>query len=282
MKLLSGLLSVLFFWRKKKSIVPVVRLSGVISASGGVRRGLSLEGVEPQLKKAFSVNGAKAVALIVNSPGGSPVQSALIGQRIRELAKKADVPVLAFCEDVAASGGYWIAVSADQVYANAASVVGSIGVVSAGFGFDRAIEKLGVERRVYTAGKNKMTLDPFQPQQEEDVARLKALQQDVHQQFIAYILERRGAKLTAPHDELFSGAFWTGQQAVGLGLIDGLGECRQIIRDRFGEEVEFMFVEPKRRLLSNLGGLPGSLAGGIVDEAAAVATEKAYFQRYGL
>lgn len=282
MKLLSGLLSVLFFWRKKKSIVPVVRLSGVISASGGVRRGLSLEGVEPQLKKAFSVNGAKAVALIVNSPGGSPVQSALIGQRIRELAKKADVPVLAFCEDVAASGGYWIAVSADQVYANAASVVGSIGVVSAGFGFDRAIEKLGVERRVYTAGKNKMTLDPFQPQQEEDVVRLKALQQDVHQQFIAYILERRGAKLTAPHDELFSGAFWTGQQAVGLGLIDGLGECRQIIRDRFGEEVEFMFVEPKRRLLSNLGGLPGSLAGGIVDEAAAVATEKAYFQRYGL
>jgi signal peptide peptidase SppA len=282
MKLLSGLLSVLFFWRKKKSIVPVVRLSGVISASGGVRRGLSLEGVEPQLKKAFSVNGAKAVALIVNSPGGSPVQSALIGQRIRELAKKADVPVLAFCEDVAASGGYWIAVSADQVYANAASVVGSIGVVSAGFGFDRAIEKLGVERRVYTAGKNKMTLDPFQPQQEEDVVRLKALQQDVHQQFIAYILERRGAKLTAPHDELFSGAFWTGQQAVGLGLIDGLGECRQIVRDRFGEEVEFMFVEPKRRLLSNLGGLPGSLAGGIVDEAAAVATEKAYFQRYGL
>lgn len=282
MKLLSGLLSVLFFWRKKKSIVPVVRLSGVISASGGVRRGLSLEGVEPQLKKAFSVNGARAVALIVNSPGGSPVQSALIGQRIRELAKKADVPVLAFCEDVAASGGYWIAVSADQVYANAASVVGSIGVVSAGFGFDRAIEKLGVERRVYTAGKNKMTLDPFQPQQEEDVARLKALQQDVHQQFIAYIMERRGAKLTAPHDELFSGAFWTGQQAVGLGLIDGLGECRQIVRDRFGEEVEFMFVEPKRRLLSNLGGLPGSLAGGIVDEAAAVATEKAYFQRYGL
>ena len=282
MKLLSGLLSVLFFWRKKKSIVPVVRLSGVISASGGVRRGLSLEGVEPQLKKAFSVNGAKAVALIVNSPGGSPVQSALIGQRIRELAKKADVPVLAFCEDVAASGGYWIAVSADQVYANAASVVGSIGVVSAGFGFDRAIEKLGVERRVYTAGKNKMTLDPFQPQQEEDVVRLKALQQDVHQQFIAYILERRGAKLTAPHDELFSGAFWTGQQAVGLGLIDGLGECRQIVRDRFGEKVEFMFVEPKRRLLSNLGGLPGSLAGGIVDEAAAVATEKAYFQRYGL
>lgn len=282
MKLLSGLLSVLFFWRKKKSIVPVVRLSGVISASSGVRRGLSLEGVEPQLKKAFSVNGARAVALIVNSPGGSPVQSALIGQRIRELAKKADVPVLAFCEDVAASGGYWIAVSADQVYANAASVVGSIGVVSAGFGFDRAIEKLGVERRVYTAGKNKMTLDPFQPQQEEDVARLKALQQDVHQQFIAYIMERRGAKLTAPHDELFSGAFWTGQQAVGLGLIDGLGECRQIVRDRFGEEVEFMFVEPKRRLLSNLGGLPGSLAGGIVDEAAAVATEKAYFQRYGL
>ena len=160
------------FWRKKRAVVPVVRLSGVIASGGGLRRGISLEAVEPQLKKAFSIRRAKAVALIINSPGGSPVQSALIGQRVRDLARKADVPVLAFCEDVAASGGYWLAASADEIYANAASIIGSIGVVSAGFGFDRAIEKLGVDRRVYTAGERKMILDPFRPEAEEDVARL--------------------------------------------------------------------------------------------------------------
>ena len=225
MKILSFLLSLLFFWRKKKSVVPVVRLSGVISSAPSLRRGLSLESIEPQLTKAFSVRSAKAVALIINSPGGSPVQSALIGQRIRDLAGKADVPVLAFCEDVAASGGYWIAASADKIYANGASVIGSIGVVSAGFGFDRAIEKIGVDRRVYTAGRNKMILDPFQPQRDEEVERLKALQVDIHQQFIDHVLDRRGARLQEPHDDLFSGAFWTGQQAVDLGLIDGLGEC---------------------------------------------------------
>ena len=144
------MLSRLLFWRKRRAVVPVVRLSGVIAAGGGLRRGISLEAVEPQLKKAFSIKSARAVALIINSPGGSPVQSALIGQRVRDLARKADVPVLAFCEDVAASGGYWLAASADEIYANGASIIGSIGVVSAGFGFDRAIERLGIERRVYT------------------------------------------------------------------------------------------------------------------------------------
>ena len=282
MKILSFLLSLLFFWRKGKSVVPVVRLSGVISSAPSLRRGLSLESIEPQLKKAFSVRSAKAVALIINSPGGSPVQSALIGQRIRDLAGKADVPVLAFCEDVAASGGYWIASSADKIYANGASVIGSIGVVSAGFGFDRAIEKIGVDRRVYTAGRNKMILDPFQPQRDEEVERLKALQLDIHQQFIDHVLDRRGARLQEPHDDLFSGAFWTGQRAVDLGLIDGLGECRQVLRDRFGEDINYMFIEPKRKFLAGLGGLPGSLAGGIVDEAAEIATEKAMLSRFGL
>jgi signal peptide peptidase SppA len=282
MKLLAGLASFLVFWRKAKPIVPVVRLSGVISAGGNLRRGLSLEGAEPQLKKAFSVKNAKAVALIINSPGGSPVQSALIGQRIRDLAKKADVPVLAFCEDVAASGGYWIAASADEIYANAASVIGSIGVVSAGFGFDRAIEKIGVERRVYTAGKSKMILDPFQPQRDEEVARLKSLQEDIHQQFIAHVIDRRGAKLKGPQDDLFSGAFWTGQRAVELGLVDGLGDCRAVLRNRFGDDVKFMFVEPRRKLLSGFGGLPGSLAGGIVDEAVEIAAEKSLLARFGL
>lgn len=282
MKVLSKLFSFLLFWRSSRTVVPVVRMAGVIAAGGGVRRGISLEALEPQLKKAFSVSGAKAVALIINSPGGSPVQSALIGQRIRALAKRAGVPVIAFCEDVAASGGYWLAVSADEVYANPASVIGSIGVVSAGFGFDKAIAKLGVDRRVYTAGESKAILDPFKPENADDVARLKALQLEIHEQFIAHVTDRRGGKLNGDHKDLFSGAFWTGATAVTLGLIDGIGECRQIITERFGDDAELMMIEPKRKLFGNFGGLSGSLAGGIVDEAAEVAIERAYLSRFGL
>ena len=288
------MLARLIFWRKKRAVVPVVRLSGVIASGGGLRRGISLEAVEPQLKKAFSIRRAKAVALIINSPGGSPVQSALIGQRVRDLARKADVPVLAFCEDVAASGGYWLAAAADEIYANAASVIGSIGVVSAGFGFDRAIEKLGVDRRVYTAGARKMILDPFKPEAEEDVARLKSLQAEIHQQFIDHIVDRRGGKLKGAHEDLFSGAFWTGATAVELGLIDGLGECRALITKRFGEDVDLLSVQPKKKLFSGLGGLSGSLAGfrsetpggdavtGLVDEMVAHAVERAHLSRFGL
>ena len=284
------MLSWLFFWRKPRAVVPVVRMSGVIATGGGLRRGISLEAVEPQLKKAFSMRHAKAVALIINSPGGSPVQSALIGQRVRDLARKADVPVLAFCEDVAASGGYWLAVSADEVYANAASVIGSIGVVSAGFGFDRAIEKLGVDRRVYTAGENKMILDPFQPERDADVTRLRALQDEIHQQFIDHVVDRRGGKLKGDHKDLFSGAFWTGASAVDLGLIDALGECRSVVTARFGEDVDLVSIQPKKRLISGFGGLPGSfadqmagnLAGRVVDEALDVAAERAHLSRFGL
>jgi signal peptide peptidase SppA len=299
-------LSRLMFWRKKRAVVPVVRLSGVIASGGGLRRGISLEAVEPQLKKAFSIRRAKAVALIINSPGGSPVQSALIGQRVRDLARKADVPVLAFCEDVAASGGYWLAASADEIYANAASIIGSIGVVSAGFGFDRAIEKLGVDRRVYTAGERKMILDPFRPEAEEDVARLKSLQAEIHQQFIDHIVERRGGKLKGAHDDLFSGAFWSGATALDLGLIDGLGECRSLVTKRFGEEVDLVTIQPKKKLFSGFGGLSGSLSGSrsgslagsrsgllagsaagdvaasLVDETVAHAVERAHLSRFGL
>ena len=185
MNLVKALLRLVFFWKKPRSVVPVVRLSGVIASSSQMRRGLSLEAVEPQLKKAFAIRGAKAVALIINSPGGSPVQSALIGKRVRDLARKANVPVLAFCEDVAASGGYWLAVCADEIYANAASVVGSIGVVSAGFGFDRAIEKLGVDRRVYTAGTNKMV-----PSTQNASVALSNAACDMPSSFIRY--SRRG------------------------------------------------------------------------------------------
>ena len=275
-----GLMRKLMFWRRSRPIVPVVRLSGVISSGSSLgRRGLSLESVEPQLKKAFSVKQAKAVALIINSPGGSPVQSSLIGQRIRDLASHNDLPVLAFCEDVAASGGYWIAAAADEVFANAASVIGSIGVISAGFGFDKAIARLGVDRRVYTAGNAKMTLDPFQPERTEEVDRLKALQADIHQQFITHIESRRGSRLKGDRDALFSGAFWTGQTALELGLIDAIGECRQTLLNRFGSETEIMMIEPKRKLLPF--GVSG-MSSRLVEDAAAVAIERAYFSRFGL
>ena len=275
-----GLISKLMFWRRRKPVVPVVRLTGVITQSSRLgQRGLSLEAVEPQLKKAFSIKRAKAVALIINSPGGSPVQSSLIGQRVRDLANRADVPVLAFCEDVAASGGYWLAASADEIIANPASVIGSVGVVSAGFGFDKAIAKLGVERRVYTAGEAKMTLDPFQPERDEEVARLKALQADIHQQFISHVEARRGSRLNGKHEDLFSGAFWTGRRAVELGLVDSLGECRQTILQRFGDDTEVMFIEPKRKFLAF--GLPG-MRGQLVQETADFAIERAYFSRFGL
>ena len=279
-----GVLNRVFFWRKKKPVVPVVRLGGVIAASGsGMRRGISLETVEPQLKKAFSIRRAKAVALIINSPGGSPVQSSLIGRRIRDLAKRADVPVLAFCEDVAASGGYWLAASADEIFADPASIIGSIGVVSAGFGFDKAIKKIGVDRRVHTAGESKMILDPFQPEQTEEVVRLKALQAEIHAQFIAHIENRRGAKLKGDRSELFSGAFWTGETAVKLGLVDAIGEIRQTINSRFGDDTELMMIEPKRKLLPfGLTNLSGQMASGIVNEASNIAIERAYLSRFGL
>jgi len=207
------------------------------------------------------------------------VQSSLIGQRIRDLASQNDLPVLAFCEDVAASGGYWIAAAADEVFANAASVIGSIGVISAGFGFDKAIARLGVDRRVYTAGNAKMTLDPFQPERTEEVDRLKALQADIHQQFITHIESRRGSRLKGDRDALFSGAFWTGQTALELGLIDAIGECRQTLLNRFGSETEIMMIEPKRKLLPF--GVSG-MSSRLVEDAAAVAIERAYFSRFGL
>ena len=268
------------FWRRRKPVVPVVRLTGVITQSSRFgQRGLSLEAIEPQLKKAFSLKRAKAVALIINSPGGSPVQSSLIGQRIRDLAGLADVPVLAFCEDVAASGGYWLAAAADEIIASPSSVIGSIGVISAGFGFDKLIAKIGVERRVYTAGEAKMMLDPFQPEREIEVARLKALQADIHQQFISYVKARRGSRLIGAHEELFSGAFWTGQRALELGLVDSIGECRQTILQRFGEDTELMFIEPKRKFLAF--GLP-NMQSQLVQETAELAIEKVYYSRFGL
>ncbi len=280
---MKSFLRKLMFWKSSTPRVAVVRLAGVIASSGSpLRRGLNLDAVDPLLKKAFGLRRAKAVVLAINSPGGSPVQSALIGARIRQLAKKHDVPVLAFCEDVAASGGYWLATSADEIYANEASVIGSIGVISAGFGFPQALEKLGVERRVYTSGKSKSMLDPFRPENDEDIAYLKDLQSEIHQTFIDQVRSRRGSRLSAPEDELFSGRFWTGVKALDLGLVDGLGTMHDVLASRFGEQLELVAVQPKRPFLS-FAGPAGSAAGrAAADHLTTQMDERAHWQRFGL
>ena len=280
---MKSLLKKLLFWKSRVPRVAMVRLSGVIAAGGSpLKRGLNLDALDPVLKKAFGMRRIEAVILVINSPGGSPVQSSLIGGRIRQLAKKHDVPVLAFCEDVAASGGYWLATSADEIYANDASVIGSIGVISAGFGFPQALEKLGVERRIYTSGKSKSMLDPFRPEKEEDVQYLKALQSDIHQTFIDQVKTRRGSRLDALDDELFSGQFWTGVKARELGLVDGLGSMHDVLSSRFGDKLEIVAVQPKRQFLS-FSGPAGEAAGKAgADYLISHLEERGYWKRFGL
>jgi len=244
-------------------LVSVINLSGVIGAMGGFRRGLSLSTVEPLLERAFKPKKLKAVALTINSPGGSPVQSALIAGRIRALAKEKDVPVYAFAEDVAASGGYWLACAADQIYADGNSIIGSIGVVSGGFGFPELLKRYGVERRLHTSGDKKAMLDPFSPEKAADVKHLKSLQKEIHDGFIDMVQDRRGDRLKGSDKELFSGAFWTGATAAQLGLVDGLGDLRTIMRDRFGEDVKFRKIEEHQSFFKRKFGLSqGALAGG--------------------
>jgi signal peptide peptidase SppA len=224
-------------WRKKQSVIHVLRLQGAISAGGGLRPALNTKDLEPLFKRVFK-KGISGVALAINCPGGSPVQSALIAARIRSLSAENKIPVYAFCEDVAASGGYWLACAADEIYADESSIVGSIGVIASGFGFVDAIKKLGVERRVYTSGTSKSILDPFKPEKKEDVNRLLELQEDVHEGFKTYVRDRRAGKLKADESELFTGAFWTGKRGLDLGLVDGLGHMHEILRRKFGEKVE--------------------------------------------
>jgi signal peptide peptidase SppA len=224
-------------FRKSVPVVNHVLLHGAIGIGGPMRPALTFKSINPLLERAFRPKGLAAVAISINSPGGSPVQSALIHARIRELAAKKDLPVLVFCEDVAASGGYWLACAGDEIYADDSSVIGSIGVISAGFGFVDAIAKLGVERRVHAAGDSKSMLDPFQPEKPEDVAHLKGLQADVHQSFKDLVRKRRGRKLSGADSELFSGAFWSGRQALSRGLIDGIGHLHPVLKLRFGEKV---------------------------------------------
>lgn len=271
--------------RDEKPVVPVVRLSGAIGMGSGLRPSLTLASVAGSLEKAFSTPGAKEVALIVNSPGGSPVQSRLIHQRIRQLAKEKELGVAVFVEDVAASGGYMLACAGDEIVADPSSIVGSIGVVSAGFGFDRAIEKLGVDRRLYTSGENKAILDPFSPEKADDVERLKELQREVHEQFIALVKERRGATLS-DHPDLFTGAFWTGASALDLGLVDRLGDLRTTMRERWGDKVVLQAITPKtsliKRLTGRADGVGGGFGAGLAEEAIAAIETRALWSRYGL
>lgn len=263
----------------RRPVVSVVRLHGVIGQVGP-RHGLTLDSLAEPLEKAFKGRHVAEVVLAINSPGGSPVQSSRLHDRIRHLATKYDKKVTAIIDDVAASGGYWLACAADDIQADPSSVVGSIGVIAASFGFHRVIDRLGVERRVYTAGDHKAILDPFQPEKADDVARLQALQADVHESFKDLVRHRRGLRLKGPEEELFSGAFWTGRQARELGLVDGLESLRPLMESRHGDKVRLKVVNPpkrKRRLL----GL-GSLAGDMAGDLAAVAEERAWWGRYGL
>jgi signal peptide peptidase SppA len=266
-------------------IVPVVRLSGPIGAVMPLRTGLAMSSVAPLLERAFSVPGAKAVALVINSPGGSAAQSHLIFKRIRAFAEEKKLPVIAFVEDAAASGGYMIACAADEIYADPASIVGSIGVVSASFGFHELIERIGIERRVHTAGKSKAMLDPFRPENPDDVVRLKGLQRQIHDVFVGLVKDRRGEKLNDSYDDLFSGAFWVGAEALDLGLIDGLGDIRTILRQRFGEKVRFRMIEPARPpLLGRLLGRRSLGQSSLIDpgEIVGALEERAAWARLGL
>jgi len=270
--------------RARRPVVAVIRLSGVIGATGPLRSGLTLSDLATQIERAFKIPRLKAVALAINSPGGSPVQSALIGQRIRDLAEEHEVPVIAFTEDVAASGGYWLACAADEIYANENSIVGSIGVISSGFGFSELIQRFGIERRVHTAGDKKALLDPFEAEDPKDVARLKSLQKEIHQSFMDQVRTRRGDRLKGSDKLLFSGEFWTGRRALELGLVDGLGELRQILRQRYGEKLQLKPVDGSRPWWRRR--LPFGGQGPMMQEWAvgllAAAEERALWSRYGL
>ncbi len=261
----------------KTPTVPVVRLEGAISATPSrFGKSLNLTGVEKSLEKAFAMKSAKAVAVLVNSPGGAPVQSNLIHRRIRQLAVEHDKRVLVFCEDVAASGGYWIALAGDEIFADPGSIVGSIGVIAASFGFTGLMDKAGVERRMYTAGQRKAMLDPFSPEDPDDVARLKALQSGLHEQFIAKVKECRGDKLNGEEDELFSGDVWLGRAALELGIVDGVGSPLEVLRAKFGSSVKLKPVGgPKKSFI-------GKMLSGGAEAALSTVEHRALWARYGL
>jgi len=267
-------------FRTDRPVVPVLRLSGVIGFSTPLRPGLSLAGIARALDRLFAVRNAKAVALLINSPGGSPAQSHLIFRRIRDLAREKDRNVIAFVEDAAASGGYMLACAADEIIADANSVVGSIGVVGGSFGFDKLIAKIGIERRLYTSGEHKAMLDPFLPEDPADVERLKALQREIHDDFIALVKSRRGGKLNGPDETLFSGEYWTGRRALGFGLIDAIGDLRSTLRQRFGDKVYTPLITAERGLLGRRALGVGDV--GLAEDMISALEARAMWARYGL
>ncbi len=268
----------MFSFLKKKKIVPHIKLSGIIGNVGKFKQGLDFSGQEDIISKAFSVKKAPCVAITINSPGGSPVQSHLIHDLIIQQAKKNKKKVIVFAEDVAASGGYLIACAGDEIFANSSSIIGSIGVIYSSFGFTELIKKIGVERRIHTAGKNKSTLDPFQEEKKEDIERLKSIQLDLHKNFIDVVEKSRGSKLKKSEIELFSGEFWSGTKAMDLGLIDGIGSVNQILREKFGEDIVIKKFEKTKSWLSRR--LSSSTEH--VDQFANILEEKSVWQRYGL
>ena len=272
------------------AVVPVVRLSGVIGAVTPLRPGMSLAGVAKTLERAFEMKNAKAVALVINSPGGSPVQSRQIYVRIRQLAAEKKLPVLVFVEDVAASGGYMIACAGDEIFCDPSSIMGSIGVVGGAFGFQDLIKKIGVERRLYTAGAHKAMLDPFLPENPDDVARVKALQREIHAIFIALVKQSRGSRLKGADDVLFTGEYWAGETSVSLGLADAIGDLRSTLRARYGDKVVMPLIAPATGMLSSLLGRKSAGAGalasidgiaGLPDELISALETRAIWAKFG-
>ena len=273
-------------FRSDIPVVPVVRLSGVIGVNTPLRPGMTLASVARTLDRAFAVPRARAVALLINSPGGSPTQSHLIFRRIRQLAEEKKVTVLAFIEDAGASGGYMLACAADEIICDDFSVVGSIGVVGGSFGFPELMKKLGIERRIYTAGDRKVMLDPFLEEKPEDVKRIKALQADMHEHFIELVKKRRGARLKGAEKTMFSGEFWTATRAIELGLADGRGELRSILRERYGDKVRMPLIAGERSFLARRLSLASLFGGagraGLAEDVIAAVEERALWSRYGL
>jgi signal peptide peptidase SppA len=276
--------------RRGAAVVPVVRLSGVIGAVTPLRPGMSLAGIAKTLERAFATRHAKAVALVINSPGGSPVQSRQIYLRIRQLAAEKKLPVLVFVEDVAASGGYMIACAGDEIFCDPSSILGSIGVVGGTFGFQELIKRIGVERRLYTAGEHKAMLDPFLPENPEDVSRVKALQREIHAIFIALVKQSRGGRLKGADHVLFTGEYWAGETSVSLGLADAIGDMRSTLRARFGEKVLTPVIAPATGLLSGLFGRKSAGAGaigqiegaaGLPDELISALETRAIWAKFG-
>jgi signal peptide peptidase SppA len=276
--------------RRGAAVVPVVRLSGLIGAVTPLRPGMSLAGVARTLERAFAIRHAKAVALVINSPGGSPVQSRQIYLRIRQLAAEKKLPVLVFVEDVAASGGYMIACAGDEIFCDPSSILGSIGVVGGSFGFQELIRKVGVERRLYTAGAHKAMLDPFLPENPDDVARVKALQREIHAIFIALVKQSRGARLKGTDDVLFTGEYWAGETSVSLGLADAIGDLRSTLRARYGDKVLTPVIAPASGMLSGLLGRRSAGAGtlaslesvaGLPEELISALESRAIWAKFG-